>query len=340
MIWMEGFDGPGTVAALGTKVAFSATAPFSLVSALSGTGSALKQANPSSAAVTMGVTLPSAASPLWVAFKFKFEVGSSGQETIGSVLLFRSATVTQGSIRYTDGGALTVHAANATSVATIGTLVSGRIYSIVISILPDDAGHCNAWLDGTQVVDADGDFKGAGSAASIDNIVFTLSDYSSATDFTNFTIDHLVLSDSEIPDCNILTLRPVQDGNYTQFTPSTGSDHFALVDEATLSTADFNASSTAGHRDSFKFTEPLISGDIVGVAMEAFVDKSDAGARAVRHFVRQGGTDYDGAADLALTEAGNIASQYYEVNPATSAAFTVAELTGASRTEFGVKVQS
>jgi hypothetical protein len=338
MIWMEGFDGPGTVAALATKIGFSNTAPFSIVSALSGTGSALKQTATSTTAVNATVTLPSAVSPVYCAFKFQYETGASVPAAF-TVVSFLSGAAIQCNLNFSTGSTFIIQNGAAATIGSF-TVTKDAVHSLVIYLLPDDAGHVTVWLDGTVVVDADADFKTGVAAASVSSLSFRFSQYTNSTSYLNGTVDHLVISDSEIPDCNIVTLRPTADGNYAQFTPSTGSDHFALVDEATLSTADFNASSTAGHRDSFKFTEPLISGDIVGVAMEAFVDKSDAGARAVRHFVRQGGTDYDGAADLALTEAGNIASQYYEVNPATSAAFTVAELTGASRTEFGVKVQS
>jgi fibronectin type 3 domain-containing protein len=47
-------------------------------------------------------------------------------------------------------------------------------------------------------------------------------------------------------------LVPVSDGNYKQFTPSTGSTHYTLVDESACNgTTDYNYTSTVGYRDSY-----------------------------------------------------------------------------------------
>ncbi len=48
------------------------------------------------------------------------------------------------------------------------------------------------------------------------------------------------------------TLLPVSDGTYTQFTPSTGSTHYTLVDESSCNgTTDYNSTTTVGNRDSY-----------------------------------------------------------------------------------------
>ena len=45
---------------------------------------------------------------------------------------------------------------------------------------------------------------------------------------------------------------PTSDGNYTQWTPSTGTSHFALVDESPCNgTTDYNSTNTVGNRDSY-----------------------------------------------------------------------------------------
>lgn len=48
------------------------------------------------------------------------------------------------------------------------------------------------------------------------------------------------------------SLLPTSDGNYTQFSPSTGSSHFALVDETSCNgNTDYNSETTVGQRDSY-----------------------------------------------------------------------------------------
>jgi hypothetical protein len=47
------------------------------------------------------------------------------------------------------------------------------------------------------------------------------------------------------------TLVPTADGTFKQWTPSTGTSHFALVDETACNTTDYNSTNTAGNRDSY-----------------------------------------------------------------------------------------
>jgi Fibronectin type III domain len=47
-------------------------------------------------------------------------------------------------------------------------------------------------------------------------------------------------------------IMPTSDGTYTQWTPSTGMSHFALVDEAACNgTTDYNSTTVVGNRDSY-----------------------------------------------------------------------------------------
>src|SRR5689334_12259935 len=47
------------------------------------------------------------------------------------------------------------------------------------------------------------------------------------------------------------TLLPVSDGHYAQWTPSTGTSHFANVDETPCNTTDFNSTTVVRNRDSY-----------------------------------------------------------------------------------------
>lgn len=124
-------------------------------------------------------------------------------------------------------------------------------------------------------------------------------------------------------DCRIDTLLPNGDGNYTSFTPSTGTTHYLLVDESTPNTTDYNESSTATNKDSYQMVNlgALASQTIYGVQVLGAVLKDDAGARSIKVGVRSSSTDSVSAAQAVTT------SQFYynnihETNPATAVAWT------------------
>lgn len=138
--------------------------------------------------------------------------------------------------------------------------------------------------------------------------------------------------------CKVETLYPQTDavaaGSNAGLTPSTGTDHGALVDEAAPNTTDYNASATVGAKDTYQYPSLSLTGAVLGVQTNLYVAKSDAGARSVCAVVRSGGTDYDGATVSPSTTFGYL-SEVRAVNPATSAAWTTAEV---NALEAGMKV--
>lgn len=159
-----------------------------------------------------------------------------------------------------------------------------------------------------------------GSAVYLDDIYICNSSGSSNNDF--------------LGDCRIDTLYPSGAGNYTQFTPSAGSN-FSCVDETTPNTTDYVSSATSGNRDSYAFADlaALTSSTVFGVQVNAYAQKSDAGTRSLGTMARLSSTDADGAS-VALPTSYSYVSQIFETDPA-SAAWTQSNVNAA---EFGVKV--
>lgn len=123
-------------------------------------------------------------------------------------------------------------------------------------------------------------------------------------------------------DCRIDTLLPNADGTYTDFTPSTGSDHYAVVDESTPNTTDYNSSSTAGHKDSYNMQNlAAITGTIYAIQTSGAVAKDDAGARSIKVGVRSSSTDSVDAG-TALSTAQIYYIKISETDPATATAWT------------------
>lgn len=98
-----------------------------------------------------------------------------------------------------------------------------------------------------------------------------------------------------IGDRHWQVLTPTVDGFYTQWTPSTGSNHAALVDEIPPDTADFNSTSTVGNIDSFESDTPNgpATASVI-MAYTMYLSKDAGGATGVQGLFRLSGSDREG----------------------------------------------
>jgi hypothetical protein len=83
-------------------------------------------------------------------------------------------------------------------------------------------------------------------------------------------------------------------GSNVGLTPSTGTDHGALVDDPVPNITDYNGSATVGAKDTYNLPSPVLTGEVLAVQVNLFASKSDTGGRQVCAVVRHGGADYDG----------------------------------------------
>lgn len=126
------------------------------------------------------------------------------------------------------------------------------------------------------------------------------------------------------------------DGTYTQMTPSTGTDHFALVDEAAPNNTDYVSSGTALQKDSFTFQNSAETAAIVAVQMSAYCFKVDSGFRGIDLFAKSGATeDFNGYNNVSTTE--RYVSRTWMQDPNTSADWTQANRNAA---QFGVRISA
>lgn len=125
-------------------------------------------------------------------------------------------------------------------------------------------------------------------------------------------------------------------GNYSQFTPSAGSN-FQNVDETSQDgDTTYNSETTAGEKDTYTFAALGLTGTVKGVQTNLMVRSDAVGAETVAPTWRISSTDYDGTA-VAVNTSYVDKTQVYETSPATAAAWTVSEIDGA---EFGPKLVS
>lgn len=135
--------------------------------------------------------------------------------------------------------------------------------------------------------------------------------------------------------CKVETLFPqTGNGSNVGLTPSTGTDHGALVDEPIPNTTDYNGSTTVGAKDTYHYPSLTLPGSVLGIQTNLYVNKSDTAPRQVCAVVRTGGVDYDGASVVTGTTF-VYESEVRALNPGTGLAWTTAEI---DAIEAGMKV--
>lgn len=130
---------------------------------------------------------------------------------------------------------------------------------------------------------------------------------------------------------------PTADGYHVNYTCSTGSDGYALVDDGIIrfDNADYIYGSGAGEA-SFTSSETLpANAQPLAVGVECMAKLVGATEGSIRLFVRIGGTDYEGSAQTLDNADRHIRfrDEWLE-NPSTSAPWTPSEI---EAVEFGVK---
>ena len=142
------------------------------------------------------------------------------------------------------------------------------------------------------------------------------------------------LNNDFLGDVRVQTLLPNADGTYSQLTPSTGTSHSALVQEATPNTTDYNTSSTVGQKDSYQFQDlGANTAAVFGVEIANYSHKDAAGPAGFSNIVRIGSTDYVSTSQ-PLSTSWTPNRDILDANPATSAAWTASDVNNA---EFGVQ---
>jgi hypothetical protein len=138
-------------------------------------------------------------------------------------------------------------------------------------------------------------------------------------------------------DVRVQSIFPTGAGNTTQWTPSAGNNYACVDDTTPNADTDYVSETTTGEKDTYAFGNVTpTSGTVKGVQVLIHNRKDDAGSRTIAPVYRPVSTDYDGTA-VAVLDGYTYIREITEVSPATSAAWTIAEINGA---EFGVKLVS
>jgi hypothetical protein len=165
-----------------------------------------------------------------------------------------------------------------------------------------------------------------------------------ASSGSSWYIDDLYLCDGNGSVCNtfqgdirVQAIFPTADGGTTQWTPSTGTTHYTLVDEATPNTTDYVSETTAGEKDTFAFGNLTpTSGSVKGVQTLIYASSDDAGSPTMCAVYGNGtpASDVDGTTTSPLSTTWAYYIETKDQNPVGSTDWTISSVNGA---EFGVK---
>lgn len=187
-------------------------------------------------------------------------------------------------------------------------------------------GSCDLRIDGVQVYSATGINTGTGT---IDRVGFAQGNTDAGA---GVIADDLVVVNSKaayLPDLRIDPYNPDSDGVTLNLTPSTGTVHYAMVDEPQVSTADWLSGSVVGDRDLLGLPNMVVNPtSILGVNLVGFAAKTDVATRAINLGLDSGGTVSNGS-NLNLAAATGYFHRVLELDPNTAAAWTQSGVNGA-----------
>ena len=136
-------------------------------------------------------------------------------------------------------------------------------------------------------------------------------------------------------DVRVQLLLPNADGSNTAMTPSSGTAHYSLVNEASPNTTNYVSSAVAGTKDSYQFQDlAATTAKVYGVEVTNYAHKDATGNVSIANMAKVAGTEYLSAAKgLSASWTANIDT--LETNPATGQPWAPADVNSA---EFGIQV--
>jgi hypothetical protein len=228
----------------------------------------------------------------------------------------------------------------------------GVWYYVEIRVLIGNGdGEVDFSVDGTSLYSRVGLDTQPGGETTIDNIKLNSGDpgaSSTVGDGLAFSIaDFIVIDPTTSPNTQfpypavIDTLRPTAETAQIDFTPESGVDNSAMVDDPAQHDYDStnNESDTAAHEDRFTTADVVPDnafGDALAVDVVSMVkDGADLGTRTMRSRIFEGATVGNGAT-LTLTESDwQQITGLFNLNPDTGLVWTYAEIEAA---EFGYEI--
>lgn len=233
------------------------------------------------------------------------------------------------------GNTLQVKDANGANVGSSFSVPVNQWYYFEMKVtLGNSTGACEIRINGEQKVNfTNQDFLYSSGSAYIEKLEHYDSDSS-----MQFWMSEIYVTDGEfLGPIRVRACYPDEDSaTHTDFTPSSGSDHYAMVDETAYDDdSTYNTGSQEEDKDTYLFDTSSVVGPVRGVSLMTRATRTGGSALKFKNMVRVGSTDYDGGREYYTDIGYDDFHQVWGVNPNTSSAWTTGEIASA---EFGVHI--
>lgn len=280
---------------------------------------------------------------------FAFYVDHIGDVAATSPLYLQSSDLTtQISLVLGTDGIFRIYRGNsAGTLLASGTTVFTPTswYYLELRVYIDDTnGEVEFRIDGNSEIalTTSLDTQASASFNSISRINLNTQDYSSNSFSGDNKFDDLyVRGDSSantaggfLGDVRIISLRPNSNGSNRDFTLSTGTDDFAVLDESPVSTSDYAYASTSGDKISCGFPTVPAGASIKSVNAVAHTKVGSGGAGEVKFICKSGATTASGSAKRVLDNRW-LKEEVYDTDPNTGSDWTESAINAA---EFGIEI--
>jgi hypothetical protein len=174
-------------------------------------------------------------------------------------------------------------------------------------------GTFKAYVNGVQVLNLTGQNTGA---SDIDTVKVGAG--------TAFSMDDLYCTNTatKLGECRIDVLHPTADTATKDWTPSTGSNNYAVVDDTTFDLTDYVTAATAGNKDYYALGDlSFAPNNIFAVQVTHVAKKDDATTRTYRANIKSSSTEANGAT-RGLGTSYVVYADIFETDPNGSIAWT------------------
>jgi hypothetical protein len=248
-----------------------------------------------------------------------------------SIAMIIDGTSEQISIRTNSSSVLTVNQGNNVRATGSTVLSTNTWYYIELKFtIHNSAGIVELKLNGATEIASTSSLDTTGTA----NAYFNGFGFFQTASDTRYVDDVYALDTGSGANTNflgpvIVTARyPDGNGNASDWTPNGGSNMGCVSEMFEDGDGSFNQSATAGHIDTFTMQNlPAAAGSVFAVAQHTIAAQDGGAARTIRQKLRIAGTNYSGA-NVATSSSYQMFSEYRDTSPATSSAWSVAEVDG------------
>lgn len=234
----------------------------------------------------------------------------------------------QCSLEYGASGQLLALRGTTTTLGSGGQLVANTWHWIECHIIiSNTVGEFTVKLDGVQVINVTGaDTQAHASETTVQTLRFEGS-------VAPHYFDDIVINDttgaqntSWPGDVRVSGYTPNADGDVSGLTLSTGTSHYAVVDERPPNDAtDYAYDSVVNDYDLLNIPNTSGISSVQAVTLWLRAQKSDAGAANIAHMLKSGATE-DTGSDVALSTSWTYHGKVYNVDPTDSGAWTTGKL--------------